>query len=102
MIATRHTEMFWSVITWPLIPNWSIRVTSRKAAVFSGTVFLLDERKVQFDALVAASDNMAIGAMKTLQARGLRVPTDVAVAGLTVKRKGWLLAAVDHCPASFL
>ncbi len=53
-----------------------------------GTEILLDERKVQFDALVAASDNMAIGAMKTLQARGLRVPTDVAVAGLNGEEQG--------------
>ena len=42
---------------------------------------LLDERRVQFDALVAASDNMALGAMRALQRRGVRVPADVAVAG---------------------
>ena len=35
-----------------------------------------------FDALVAASDNMAIGALHVLQAHGLRVPGDVAIAGL--------------------
>ena len=35
-----------------------------------------------FDALVAASDNMAIGALHVLQAYGLRVPGDVAIAGL--------------------
>jgi signal transduction histidine kinase/DNA-binding LacI/PurR family transcriptional regulator/CheY-like chemotaxis protein len=43
---------------------------------------LLDHRQVSFDALVAASDNMAIGAMKALQARGIRIPAQVAVAGL--------------------
>ena len=35
-----------------------------------------------FDALVAASDNMAIGALHVLQSHGLRVPGDVAIAGL--------------------
>ena len=43
---------------------------------------LLDNRKVEFNALVAASDNMAIGAMKSLQRRGIRIPGDVAIAGL--------------------
>src|SRR5690242_8651874 len=34
-----------------------------------------------FDALFAANDNMAIGAMQALSIAGLRVPEDVAVAG---------------------
>ncbi|HTX92574.1 MAG TPA: substrate-binding domain-containing protein [Anaerolineales bacterium] len=42
---------------------------------------LVDERKVQFDALIASNDNMAFAAMEELQARGLRVPYDVAVCG---------------------
>ncbi len=41
----------------------------------------LDERKVQFDALIASNDNMALAAMEELQARGLRVPYDVIVCG---------------------
>lgn len=41
---------------------------------------LLD-RKVEFDGLFCASDLIAIGAMRALQERGLRVPADVAVAG---------------------
>jgi PAS domain S-box-containing protein len=42
---------------------------------------LLDERKVDFDALVAANDKMAFGALEVLRARGIRVPDDVAVVG---------------------
>jgi signal transduction histidine kinase/DNA-binding LacI/PurR family transcriptional regulator/AraC-like DNA-binding protein len=42
---------------------------------------LLDRRLVTIDALVAANDHMAIDAMQALQARGIRVPQDVAVTG---------------------
>jgi sigma-B regulation protein RsbU (phosphoserine phosphatase) len=42
---------------------------------------LLDERKVSFDAVVASNDDMALGAVEALQARGIQVPDDVAVAG---------------------
>ncbi|HTP10072.1 MAG TPA: substrate-binding domain-containing protein, partial [Anaerolineae bacterium] len=39
------------------------------------------DRKVNIQAVVAANDHMAIGALEELQARGVRVPEDVAVAG---------------------
>jgi len=42
---------------------------------------LLDQRRKRFDAVVAASDRLAIGAMEALQARGIMVPDEVAVAG---------------------
>jgi signal transduction histidine kinase/DNA-binding LacI/PurR family transcriptional regulator/DNA-binding response OmpR family regulator len=42
---------------------------------------LLDERKMEFDALVASNDNMALAAMQELQRRGMRVPYDVLVSG---------------------
>jgi signal transduction histidine kinase/DNA-binding LacI/PurR family transcriptional regulator/AraC-like DNA-binding protein/CheY-like chemotaxis protein len=52
---------------------------------------LLDERGlkpgVDFDAVVAVSDMMAIWAMKTLQARGFDVPKDVAVTGFNNSRE---------------
>ena len=68
-----------------------------------GANTLLDENKVRFDALVAASDNMAIGAMRTLQRRGLRVPADVAIAG-SERRGRWTgdQSAADHGSAAFL
>jgi LacI family transcriptional regulator len=39
------------------------------------------ERGHRFDAVFAANDNMAIGALQALESAGLRVPEDVAVAG---------------------
>jgi signal transduction histidine kinase/DNA-binding LacI/PurR family transcriptional regulator/AraC-like DNA-binding protein len=55
---------------------------------------LLDERKlrpqVDFEAVVAVSDLLALGAIKTLQARGIQVPGDVAVVGFNDSVEGRL------------
>jgi len=45
------------------------------------TSILLDERGVRFQAIVAANDRMAFGALEALQQHGMRVPEDVALAG---------------------
>lgn len=42
---------------------------------------LLGERKLRFQAVVAANDRMAFGALEALQQRNVRVPDDVAVTG---------------------
>lgn len=42
---------------------------------------LLDDRGLRFQAVVAANDRMAFGALEALQQRGVRVPDDVAVTG---------------------
>ena len=42
---------------------------------------LLDDRKVRIDAVAAANDRMAFGVLDVLQARGLRVPAEMAVTG---------------------
>jgi signal transduction histidine kinase/DNA-binding LacI/PurR family transcriptional regulator/AraC-like DNA-binding protein len=54
----------------------------------AGAEELLNRCGARFDALVAASDNMAIGAIKVLQAHGIRVPDAVAVAGLNDEVQG--------------
>ncbi len=47
----------------------------------SAVSILLDERRVDFDAIIAANDVMALSAMQGLLDRGIRVPEDVAVVG---------------------
>ncbi|MBN1699024.1 MAG: EAL domain-containing protein [Spirochaetales bacterium] len=42
---------------------------------------LLDDKKVEFDALIAANDYMAIGSIKEMKNRGIRVPQDIVVMG---------------------
>jgi PAS domain S-box-containing protein len=42
---------------------------------------LLDQHGVAFEAIVAASDQIALGALETLEARGIHVPGQVALTG---------------------
>jgi DNA-binding LacI/PurR family transcriptional regulator len=68
----------------PLVPELVTRPIPWEAGA-EAIAILLDERGlkpgVDFDAVVAVSDMLAIWAMKTLQARGFEVPADVAVTG---------------------
>lgn len=60
-----------------LVVDGDYTTESGKAAIR----VLLDERKLRVQAVVAANDHMAFGALEELQQRGLRVPDDVAVTG---------------------
>ena len=75
----------------PFDPDLVYQGNFKESGGVEGVKFLLDERRVTFDALVAASDDMAIGAVKTLQARGLRIPADVAIAGLNGEDQGLVI-----------
>jgi len=47
----------------------------------SAVRLILDERNVSVDALVAANDHMALGALRELNRRGIKVPEQVALVG---------------------
>ncbi len=53
---------------------------------------LMDERRLlpgaDFEAVVSVGDDMACGAMEALQARGLRVPDDIAIVGFNDDEEG--------------
>ncbi|MBI4761767.1 MAG: substrate-binding domain-containing protein [Chloroflexi bacterium] len=54
---------------------------------------LLDERGIRFQAVAAANDRMAFGALEALQQRGMRVPDHVAVTGFDDQREAQALGA---------
>lgn len=62
-------------------PEWIIEADSFEKA--RNAVFRLLEAGSLPDGIFAVNDLTAIGAMKTLQKKGLRIPTDVAVVGFS-------------------
>ncbi len=60
-----------------LVVAGDFNLDSGRAAVHT----LLEERQVKFDAVAAANDRMAFGALDGLQECGLQVPTEVALVG---------------------
>jgi sigma-B regulation protein RsbU (phosphoserine phosphatase) len=64
----------------PVLPELVVVGDFVRASAASAIATLLD-RRVHFQAIIASNDLMALGALDTLGARGLRVPEDVAVIG---------------------
>ncbi len=60
-----------------LVVNGDFMAESGASAAYT----LVNERKVQFDALMAANDDMALGAIQALREMGKRVPADIAITG---------------------
>ncbi|MBN1978306.1 MAG: substrate-binding domain-containing protein [Anaerolineae bacterium] len=65
----------------PLDPNLVAPGAFEYETGMEAVRLLLDERKAEFEALVAANDWMAFGALRALEKRGVRVPEDVALGG---------------------
>ena len=61
-------------------PGLRVAAISTEISGYNAITELLS-RNLRFDAICCASDLIAIGAMRALQERGVRVPQDVAVAG---------------------
>ncbi len=65
----------------PLDPNLVAPGDFRELGGEAAIALFLDQRKVDCDAIVAANDGMALGALEALRARGIQVPGEVALAG---------------------
>jgi diguanylate cyclase (GGDEF)-like protein len=65
----------------PVRPDSVVRGTFYRPSGEQAVVTLIDERGVDLDAIVAVNDEMAVGVVHALLARGVRVPEDVAVIG---------------------
>ena len=77
----------------PLDPNLVTQPSLWGSAVGRQvTQSLLDEQKLRpgtdFDAVVAANDDMLLGVRDVLQERGVRIPEDVAIAGFDDREEG--------------
>lgn len=77
----------------PFDPNLVSSYTNWERADGTAAVrWLMDERGllpgVDFEAVVSVGDDMACGAMEALQARGIRVPGDVAIVGFNDDEEG--------------
>ncbi|HMC94296.1 MAG TPA: substrate-binding domain-containing protein, partial [Polyangia bacterium] len=82
--AERRYAIYRAVLTehgFPIDPALVCEGTFEKSSGEAAVELLVEERKVNFDALVASNDYMALAAMVALQERGLQVPSDVAVVG---------------------
>jgi DNA-binding LacI/PurR family transcriptional regulator/signal transduction histidine kinase len=64
-----------------LSPSLVVAGNFQRSAGADAVRALLDERRVEVDAIIAANDGMALGAIEALHARGARVPEDIAVIG---------------------
>jgi len=65
----------------PIDPDLVVTGDFRRESAKIAMQQLIESHRTDFNAVVSANDNMAIGAMETLQAHGYRIPDDVIVAG---------------------
>src|SRR5450631_499365 len=82
--AERRYAIYRAVLTergLPIDPALICEGNFEKGSGEAAIELLVDERRVQFDGLVACNDYMALGAMGALEERGLQIPADIAVIG---------------------
>jgi phosphoserine phosphatase RsbU/P len=82
--AERRYAIYRAVLTehgFPIDPALVCEGDFEKSSGEAAIELLVEDRKVDFDALVASNDYMALAAMAAMQERGLQVPSDVAVVG---------------------
>ncbi|WP_437774815.1 SpoIIE family protein phosphatase [Sorangium sp. So ce1097] len=81
--AEVRARAYWRALEARSLPFDERLVASGAFTIDTGRAAMREilERGVELDAVVAANDNMALGAIELLEARGLRVPGDVLVCG---------------------
>lgn len=81
--AEQRYRIYQDVLEAHDLPFDSNLVVSGDFFLGSGTqaIHLLERRKVKMDAVVAANDMMAVGALQALQSLGVHIPDQVAVVG---------------------
>jgi putative nucleotidyltransferase with HDIG domain len=82
--GTKRYQIFLETLAEFNIPVDENRIVQGEYSAASGEQavrILLDERQIQFDAIIACNDAMATGALHELKARGIEVPGEVAVVG---------------------
>lgn len=79
--AMRKLEGYGNALKAHGIPIDQDRVLYPENAVYAVRDLLLRKRGLHFDSVIAATDELAVGALKYLRARGLRVPDEVSVIG---------------------
>ncbi|MBN1889314.1 MAG: substrate-binding domain-containing protein [Thermoflexales bacterium] len=72
----------------PLDPALVLPGDFRPGAGRAAVSLLLDQHPARVEAIVAANDDMALSALAALQARGIRVPADVALMGFDAIKEG--------------
>ena len=73
-------------------PEWVARGDFSQESGRAAMEALLAHGRPQFEAVVAANDNMAVGALQVLHERGLRVPDDLALTGFDDTTESKLLS----------
>ncbi|MDE6882731.1 MAG: LacI family transcriptional regulator [Lachnospiraceae bacterium] len=79
--AMRKLEGYENALKAHGIPIDQNRILYPENAVYAVRDLLLRKRGLHFDSVIAATDELAVGALKYLHARGLRVPDEVSVIG---------------------
>jgi DNA-binding LacI/PurR family transcriptional regulator len=65
----------------PFVPALVIPGDFKQTTAYNAMNRLLEQPKIQFEAVLAANDRMALGAMECLMERGIKIPDQIVVAG---------------------
>lgn len=79
--AMRKLEGYRAALSEHHIPLDPCRILYPENGIYAVRDLLLRQRDLHFDSVIAATDELAVGALKYAHARGLRVPGEISVIG---------------------